>query len=73
MTTISVSLVESLSWSLHTTLYLQVKVIRKNSFTVAEGKKFGVPEMTRGGSTHSVFRIASTIVILRENVTYANV
>ena len=35
--TISVSLVESLSSSLHTTLYLQVKVIGQYAFTVAEG------------------------------------
>ena len=37
ITTISVSLVESLSSSLHTTLYLQVKVIGQYAFTVAEG------------------------------------
>ena len=35
--TISVSLVESLSSSLHTTLYLQVKVMEQYAFTVAEG------------------------------------
>jgi len=35
--TISVSLVESLSWSLHTTLYLQVSVNEQYVFTVAEG------------------------------------
>ena len=35
--TISVSLVESLSSSLYTTLYLQVNVIGQYSFTVTEG------------------------------------
>jgi len=35
--TISVSLVESISSSLHTILYLQVKVIGQYAFTVAEG------------------------------------
>ena len=35
--TISVSLVESLSSSLYTTFYLQVMVIGKYAFTVAEG------------------------------------
>jgi len=35
--TISISLIESLSSSLHTTLYLQVKVMEQYAFTVAEG------------------------------------
>jgi len=35
--TISISLLESLSSSLHTTLYLQVKVMEQYAFTVAEG------------------------------------
>jgi len=45
----------------------------QNVFNVAEGEKIGVPQMTRGGSTHSGFRIASTIVLLREKNSYANI
>ena len=35
--------------------------------------KIGVSQMTRGGNTHSGFRIASTFVISREKYSYANV
>jgi len=43
------------------------------AFTVAGVKKIGVPQMTRGGSTHSGFRIASIFVTSREKNSYANV
>ena len=45
--TIPVSLLDSLPLSLHTTLYLHVKVMEQYAFTVAEGYKIGVPQIMR--------------------------
>ena len=69
--TISVSMLELLSSSLHTSFYLQVK---DNMLSLCRRfKKICVPQKTLGGNSHSGSRIASTFVISREKNSYANV